>query len=40
MLAVDGRHRTHFFSDLLPDDARHLIAIEFDDWILDHDLLS
>ena len=30
----------YFFSDLLPYNARHLIAIEFDDRILHHDLLS
>ena len=35
----ERRRRTHLFSDLLPDDARHLIAIEFDDWVLHHDLL-
>ena len=35
----DRQLKTHLFSDLLPDDARHLIAIEFNDWILYHDLL-
>jgi hypothetical protein len=36
-----GRWRVEYFlSDLLPYNARHLIAIEFDDRILHHDLLS
>ena len=30
----------YFFSDLLPYDARHLVAIEFDDRVLHHNLLS
>jgi hypothetical protein len=30
----------YFLSDLLPYNARHLIAIELDDGILHHDLLS
>ena len=33
------KKNTHLFSDLLPDDARHLIAIEFDNWVVHHDLL-
>jgi hypothetical protein len=30
----------YFFSDLLPYNTRHLIAIEFDDRVLHHDPLS
>ena len=33
------KKKTHLFSDLLPDDARHLITIEFDNWVVHHDLL-
>jgi hypothetical protein len=35
-----GRAAQYFFSDLLPYNARHLVAIEFDDRILHYDLLS
>ena len=35
----EGVCDAYLFSDLLPYDARHLIAIEFDDRVLHNDLL-
>jgi len=31
---------THLFSDLPPYNPRHLVAVQFDDWMLHDDLLS
>ena len=31
---------THFFSDLLPDDPRHLVTVQFNDRVFHHNLVS
>lgn len=37
---VGKNDSSYLLSDLLPDDPRHLVSIELDDWVLDGNLLK